>query len=420
MGYGGHPLARAPPRAFNKAYTAYSTAILESMAGRGDRVGRPGRSAGGRDNLMYGGKIIMPPSALQQLTNLDLESPWTFELKNPHKDTIVTHAGVLEFIADEGNVHLPQWMMERLQLVEGDVIRITGCKLPKGKRVKIQPQSVDFLQLSDPKAVLEQALRNFSCLTANDIIEISYNSLIFRILIRSIIPEDAPGISVLDTDLEVEFEAPLGYVEPDYKAEAAKRSSNSGMVTLAERLKINIDGKEIVDQNGKRSGAGTPLPKEGNAKGKEKEVVQEEPWEAFKGRGNTLTGKRIKGKGVSAKKIEDVAESSKIFRTGQPKIITAETQIGGRQIPATLDLPDGVLFFGFAKKPPPKDIESSDLSSTSNANVKKEKENVPFAGLSGQGNTLSGGKSTQSRGGSASATAGRKRDWRKDVIEIDD
>lgn len=112
-------------------------------------------------------------------------------------------------------------MMRTLRLQEGDPIRITGARLPKGKFVKIQAQSVHFLELSDPKAVyaslhliwlihthrshrLEQAMRNFSTLTQGDIIEIMYNRIAFEILIMEIQPEGA-GISLLDTDLEVCF-----------------------------------------------------------------------------------------------------------------------------------------------------------------------------------------------------------------------
>lgn len=85
--------------------------------------------------------------------------------RNPHVNQ--THAGVLEFIADDpGIVYLPAWvsylserlsadsqMMQTLQLNEGDPVRLTGTELPKGKFVKLQAQSVDFLQVSDPKAV---------------------------------------------------------------------------------------------------------------------------------------------------------------------------------------------------------------------------------------------------------------------------
>ncbi len=44
-------------------------------------------------------------------------------------------------------------MMKTLRLNEGDPIRITGARLPKGKLIKIQPQQVHFLEVSDPKAL---------------------------------------------------------------------------------------------------------------------------------------------------------------------------------------------------------------------------------------------------------------------------
>jgi ubiquitin fusion degradation protein 1 len=97
--------------------------------------------------------VIMPPSSLAHLTSLDLQSPWKFKLRNPANPAASTHAGVLEFIAQEGVVHLPYWMMKTLRLNEGDPIRITGAELPKGKMVKIQAQSVHFLEVSDPKVV---------------------------------------------------------------------------------------------------------------------------------------------------------------------------------------------------------------------------------------------------------------------------
>lgn len=44
-------------------------------------------------------------------------------------------------------------MMDQLRLNEGDPVRLVGGRYPKGKMIKIQPQSVDFLEISDPKAV---------------------------------------------------------------------------------------------------------------------------------------------------------------------------------------------------------------------------------------------------------------------------
>lgn len=44
-------------------------------------------------------------------------------------------------------------MMKKLKLNEGDPVRLNGTSLQKGKLVKIQAQSTDFLEVSDPKAV---------------------------------------------------------------------------------------------------------------------------------------------------------------------------------------------------------------------------------------------------------------------------
>lgn len=43
-------------------------------------------------------------------------------------------------------------MMKQLNLTEGDPVSVRGVKLPKGKMVKLQAQTVDFLEVADPKA----------------------------------------------------------------------------------------------------------------------------------------------------------------------------------------------------------------------------------------------------------------------------
>lgn len=55
----------------------------------------------------------MPPSALEHLTRLNINYPMLFKLTNK-KTNRVTHSGVLEFVADEGNVHLPLWVFDFL------------------------------------------------------------------------------------------------------------------------------------------------------------------------------------------------------------------------------------------------------------------------------------------------------------------
>ncbi|KAG8897530.1 ubiquitin fusion degradation protein, partial [Tulasnella sp. 403] len=369
VGWAGQPIRRPNPREYDEYFKAYSVAML------------PGKE---RANLSYGGKIVMPPSALANLSNLDLESPWMFQLRNPSNPAASTHAGVLEFIADEGCVNLPYWMMKTLRLNEGDPIRITGARLPKGKFIKIQPQQLYFLEISDPKAVLEQALRNFTCLTAGDIIELGYNSMVLDFLIMDIQPPGA-GISVVDTDIEVDFAAPKGYVEPARPAPAPQE-------TMASKLKIDVSSS-------------TPSSsRPGSSLGVSQAPMGNGEFESFKGAGQTLNGRKTKGKGKSVRKITPVDPDSKIFRTDQRKTVTNETLDEGRQVPAALSLPFGKLFFGYTvipyKEPGSEGTESSATSPPP----------VQAPNFSGAGQTLSGNaprptKPPTSRGESSSQSA---------------
>lgn len=58
----------------------------------------------------------MPPSALDQLSHSNVEYPMLFKLTN-QKKTRQTHAGVLEFIADEGRIYIPFWVSYQLLLI---------------------------------------------------------------------------------------------------------------------------------------------------------------------------------------------------------------------------------------------------------------------------------------------------------------
>ena len=42
-----------------------------------------------------------------------------------------THCGVLEFIAEEGVVYMPHWMMQNLLLQVGDMVKLKNVSLPK-------------------------------------------------------------------------------------------------------------------------------------------------------------------------------------------------------------------------------------------------------------------------------------------------
>jgi hypothetical protein len=63
-------------------------------------------------------QVILPASALDRLTKINIQYPMVFEIINPAFPEKVSHCGVIEFVADEGTCFLPYWMMQNLLLEE--------------------------------------------------------------------------------------------------------------------------------------------------------------------------------------------------------------------------------------------------------------------------------------------------------------
>ena len=134
-----------------------------------------------------------------------------FELTN-ERDNRKTHCGVLEFVAEEGTCYVPYWLMQHLLVREGDILKVVNTSLPKGTFVKLQPVSKEFLEVHNPRAVLENSLRHFATLTKGDNIVIGYNKKKFEIEIVETKPSEA--VSIIEADIEVDFAPPKDYVEP--------------------------------------------------------------------------------------------------------------------------------------------------------------------------------------------------------------
>lgn len=107
-------------------------------------------------------------------------------------------------------------MMQTLLLEPGDLVQIKSTDLAPATLVKLQPQSTNFLDISDPKAVLENAFRNFSTLTKGDVFSFHYNDTVYDVAVLEVKPEsEKMGVSMLETDVSVDFAPPVGYVEPE-------------------------------------------------------------------------------------------------------------------------------------------------------------------------------------------------------------
>lgn len=287
--------------------------------------------------------MFLPASALDKLSQLHVTYPMLFELINGAKGT-KTHAGVLEFTAEEGRCYLPSWIMQTLGLEQGDLVQTKSTDLPPGGFVKLQPQSVEFLDISDPKAVLETAFRDFACLTVGDVFTFSYNDVIYEIAVLEVKPDDGVkrAISVQETDLEVDFAPPVGYQEPERGVSGTSTPRSIGSEMARRGGMVHPEGTMAKAINYEDIKPASDAVAKGHAKASS----------AFSGAGQRLVAK--KGKAI-------------LTPASTPGTATPVSGVGGatlgsvplpkstkrRNGPQPLRLPPGKLFFGYEIKPVP-------------------------------------------------------------------
>ncbi|KAG5018068.1 hypothetical protein JHK87_013923 [Glycine soja] len=167
-----------------------------------------------KPEIENGDKIIVPPSVLDRLAFLRIDYPMMFKLRNGAS------------------------MMQNMLLQEGDTVRLKYVSLPRGTFVKLQPQTKDFFDISNPKAILETTLRKFSCLTTGDTIMVTYNNKKYYLDVIETKPANA--ISIIETDCEVDFAPSL-----DYKVTTASKTLDKGKFNPFFGTGRRLDGNSI-------------------------------------------------------------------------------------------------------------------------------------------------------------------------------
>lgn len=251
--------------------------------------------------------------------------------------------------------------MQTLLLEPGDLVQVKSTDLPPGQFIKLQPCSTSFLDISDPKAVLENAFRNFSCLTKGDIFTFSYNDQIYEMAVLETKPaNDKNAISVLETDLEVDFAPPVGYEEPQRPSGTTNPRSVAGGVVPA---------------------GGLLHPQGTMAQAINYAAIAPESTDAATGAKAVSSNFRLGGQRLNAKKgtkAPTPQPTTPVPGTANPQHPPPARRTNG---PQPLRLPPGQLFFGYAIKPVKKRDE--------HGRVIDEEEKPRFQGA---GQTLRGKK----------------------------
>lgn len=248
--------------------------------------------------------------------------------------------------------------MRTLSLEAGDLLQLKSTDLPPGRFIKLQAQSPSFLDISDPKAVLENAFRNFACLSTGDIFTFAYNDQVYEMAVLETKPENEKrAISVLETDLEVDFAVPLGYEEP--KRVSGTSTPSNGVMPRGGTLHSAGTMAQAINYSDIAPSSGT----------------------AAAGAKATSSNFLLGGHKLNAKKnSKPVTPQASTPAPGAAVVAPPLRVLRKTNGPQPLRLPPGKLFFGYEVKPVRKAGE--ELAS------EPEEENPKFLG---QGQTLRGG-----------------------------
>lgn len=238
-------------------------------------------------NLENGGKIILPPSALRTLSQMNIVYPMLFRIESRPK---FTHCGVNGFTAEEGVVLVPHWIMQNLSVELGSLVLVSNVSLPLATFSLFKPRNEAFFQIQDHKSVLEQALGSYSCLTVGDVITISHEGQNHVIEVAKTEPENA--VSIVECDMSVEFVMPPKANKPspetssnNYSMDGVDIPNDSSTFTgQGKRLTDKRPREECTDEGGD-SQSNRPTETSADAEKSDEKNLQVVP---FQGSGQTL------------------------------------------------------------------------------------------------------------------------------------
>lgn len=204
-------------------------------------------------HLEYSNKIIMPKRILEKLSQYEtIVPPYMFELVSDNGTSVVS---AHDFKIGINGIYIPHIILDRINMND-NISKIIGIrfietdKFDKGEKVIIQPHKTDFLDIEDHKTYLEAYLNNYTLLKTNSTIMIPGIDDYSNIYLNIIHTEPSDIISTIDSDLEVEFKAPLNYVEPKNIVKNEVKKSNdieyNGGGSFVEFTK-NDDGNDGND-----------------------------------------------------------------------------------------------------------------------------------------------------------------------------
>lgn len=169
-------------------------------------------------DIENGNSVDLPHDVLEKISSEQKELPYFFELKT--ESSLKSYVGVKEFTADKNTIKIPYWLNQQLGINDGNqIIEVTLLdNVPKGKFVKLRPESEDFFDVPEYESCLETKLSDFPVLYQGQKIQIELFDKKYLITVEDIEQDfenfdfekgtsslELNVINVVNTDLEVDI-----------------------------------------------------------------------------------------------------------------------------------------------------------------------------------------------------------------------
>lgn len=228
-------------------------------------------------NIEEGNMVDLPHDFLEKLNKNKLDPPYFFQITTQSK--LKSFVGVRQFTSQKDTIEIPLWLCNQLGIFGNEIINVKLIKnIPKGKFIRIRPETEDFFDIPEYESCLETKLSLFPLLYQGMSIEISIMDKKYEIYVEDVDMDwenfdftkdtdtlEMNVINVINSDVNVDIKNK--FLEKKLKEEARqKKLEIERQKELAKQRELEIakqlelaKQKELAKANGPFIGEGRSL-----------------------------------------------------------------------------------------------------------------------------------------------------------------
>lgn len=180
------------------------------------------------NELENSNKTLLPAACIP---DLNLESGITYiEISSDITDKKAVCA-IHEYTESPGIIFMPARIMDAMGIDACDNVKVVQkTDIPKGEYIKIKPFQKAFIELSNPKVILEKHISQYyPILTKGEVINILFGDVNYQIEIVETKPSNS--IQTTNCDINLDFDRPVDMVD---ECEEKKQDTNTTFKRTAE------------------------------------------------------------------------------------------------------------------------------------------------------------------------------------------